>query len=84
MNETPQTAEESLALAQRLDAVCCRFEDALGAGQRPCIEDYLTAIPEADRHALLLELIPLEAYYLRGAGDEPWSILWASPTSRWK
>ena len=43
MNETPQTAEESLALAQRLDAVCCRFEDASAAGQRPCIEDYLAA-----------------------------------------
>src|SRR5260370_12971613 len=71
MSETPQTAEESLALAQRLDAVCCRFEDAWTVGQRPCLEDYLAATREADRPALLQELIPLDVYYRRGAGDEP-------------
>jgi tetratricopeptide (TPR) repeat protein len=71
VSETPPTAEESLARAQRLDAVCCRFEDAWSAGGRPRIEDYLSATPEADRAALLQELIPLEVYYRRGAGDEP-------------
>jgi hypothetical protein len=71
MSETPQTAEESLALAQRLDAVCCRFEDAWAAGQRPRMEDYLAATLEADRPALLQELIPLEVYYRRGEGDKP-------------
>jgi WD40 repeat protein len=71
MSEIPQTAEESLALAQRLDAACCRFEDAWSAGQRPCLEHFLAATLEADRPALLLELISLEVYYRRGAGDEP-------------
>jgi hypothetical protein len=71
MSDIAQTAEESLALAQRLDAACCRFEDAWSAGQRPCLEAYLAATLEADRSALLQELIALEVYYRRGAGDEP-------------
>src|SRR5262249_35205241 len=62
-------------LSRRGDEVCDRFEAAwkaaTRAGARPRIEEYLAEVPEAQRPALLCELIPLEADYRRRAGERP-------------
>jgi serine/threonine protein kinase/formylglycine-generating enzyme required for sulfatase activity len=51
--------------------MCDRFEAAWKAGERPHIEDYLAAVPEPERVALLHDLILLEVDYRRLAGDVP-------------
>jgi len=55
----------------RAEAACDRFEAAWKAGQRPRVEDYLAAVPEPERPALLRELILLEIDYSRLAGEGP-------------
>jgi WD40 repeat protein/predicted Ser/Thr protein kinase len=61
--------------ALRIDAACLRFERAWNnageAGGRPRVEDYLAGVPEADRRALLGELVVLDCTYRRQAGDRP-------------
>src|SRR5437899_2508113 len=55
--------------ARRLDTVCNRFEDDWRAGKRPRIEDYLVDVSEAERSALLRELIALDIAYRRKSGE---------------
>ncbi len=52
-----------LTEAERLDAVCDRFEAACGDGLRPRIGDYLEGIGEPARAALARELIVLDLHY---------------------
>ena len=59
------------ALIHHIDAVCDRFEAALAASGRPRIEDYLGDTGEPGRALLLRELILVEAYYRRQAGETP-------------
>jgi len=47
--------------------VCNQFEDALKAGTRPHIEDYLCDCPADARDALRCEMLQLEAHYCAGA-----------------
>jgi hypothetical protein len=58
-----------------LDKVCDRFEAALkaegGSGPRPRIEDCLADVSEAERAALLPELIAVEVAYRRRWGEDP-------------
>jgi serine/threonine-protein kinase len=56
---------------RRIDAACDRFETAWRAGQAPRIEDYLADAEEADRPALLGELLGLELELRRKRGDWP-------------
>jgi WD40 repeat protein/serine/threonine protein kinase len=56
---------------QHLDQVCDRFEAAWKAGQRPRIEDHLDGAPEPARADLVRELIRVEVYYRRVAGEAP-------------
>jgi hypothetical protein len=69
----PNTGSLPLSAAQRVDAVCDRFEAAWktagAAGPRPRIEDYLGAAPEPEHSALVRELILLEVHYRRRAGE---------------
>jgi WD40 repeat protein/tRNA A-37 threonylcarbamoyl transferase component Bud32 len=60
-----------LSQAQRINAVCGRFERAWRTGPRPNIEDYLSNTPEPERTALLRELIALDMAYRRMAGEQP-------------
>jgi hypothetical protein len=64
-----------LSLARHVDAVCHRFETAWKsaglAGARPAIEAYLGDTPEPARAALLCELILVEVYHRRRAGEDP-------------
>ena len=81
-----------LALAQRVDEVCERFEVAWRSGGRPRIEDYLRGASETERLVLLHELILLDVEYRRRQAeavqpeeylgrfpvlDPQWSVLWA-------
>jgi serine/threonine-protein kinase len=59
----------SLSRARQLDAACVRFEAAWAAHERPDLEAYLSGVPEADRTALLRELLALELVYRRRAGE---------------
>src|SRR5579883_335803 len=56
---------------RRVDAACDRFETAWRAGQGPRIEEFLGAVDEPERPALLRELIALEAELRRGRGERP-------------
>jgi eukaryotic-like serine/threonine-protein kinase len=57
--------------ALRQEAVCHRFESAWRAGRRPTIEDQLAGVPEAERPALLRELILIEVELRQAAGESP-------------
>jgi serine/threonine protein kinase len=68
---SPGPRKLPLEARRRLEAVCARFEAALQAGLRPRPEDYLD-VPAGPEHLFLLrELIPLEVYYRRRAGEAP-------------
>jgi hypothetical protein len=71
MNEA-WSGNESLpiSMAQRVDAVCYRFEKAWNEGRRPRIEDFLGEVVDPERSAFLRELIPLDADYRRRNGEE--------------
>jgi WD40 repeat protein/tRNA A-37 threonylcarbamoyl transferase component Bud32 len=73
MSEQPPAGQSALppTLGVRADVICGRFEAAWIAGQRPRIEDYLGALPEPDRSALLCELIALEVAQRRRGGEHP-------------
>jgi serine/threonine protein kinase/WD40 repeat protein len=60
-----------LSLALRVDEACARFEAAWQDGGRPRIEDFLAATPEAERAALLRELLPVELELRRSVGEQP-------------
>jgi tetratricopeptide (TPR) repeat protein len=66
-------SESSLALtaALRVDDACLRFEAAWNGGERPRIEDYLGAAAGEERASLLRELVPIEAFHRRAAGERP-------------
>ena len=53
----------------RLEEVCCRFEEAWQANQRPQVEDFLGRVEGTERLARLRELLRLEVHYRRQAGD---------------
>jgi eukaryotic-like serine/threonine-protein kinase len=53
-------------LAARLDAACDRFEAQWLAGTKPRVEDFLADVDEADRPALLAELLALDGHYRGG------------------
>ncbi len=57
--------------AGRLDPLCDLFEEEWQAGRTPLLEDYLPAIGEADRPALLDELLALDLDYRRRRDDNP-------------
>ncbi len=67
------TVESSLSLeaAREIDAVCDRFESAWQRGARPRVEDSLGELPHGVEAVLLAELLELELYYRRRAGEAP-------------
>jgi hypothetical protein len=72
MNETSSLLERlSEEAVWRLEEACCRFEEAWQAGQRPSLEDFVAGSEEMERLALLRELLRLEVYYRRRAGEGP-------------
>ncbi len=73
MQPVPEYSLESLSLdaAERIDAVCNRFEQAWQAEKNPRVEDFLDQAHAVAREALLRELLPLDFFYRRRRGDEP-------------
>jgi hypothetical protein len=65
LHEPPETQ------AGLWDRLCDRFEADWKAGRRPAIEEFLAAMPESGRPALLRELIPLELAYRAAVGEQP-------------
>src|SRR5689334_18184962 len=61
----------SLEQARRIDAACRRYEAAWRASSRPRIEDHLDRVPEPERSALLVELLPLELELRQRQGERP-------------
>jgi serine/threonine protein kinase len=59
------------AAARRIDAACDHFEAAWRGGREPRIEDLLAVATEAERPALLRELIRLEAELRKSLGEDP-------------
>jgi hypothetical protein len=57
----PQPDPTTLSAAQRADAACDSFEQAWRAGRKPRVEDYVAAVPEADRAAVRAALAAVEA-----------------------
>src|SRR5271165_7646117 len=60
-----------LTVAERVDAVCDRFEAACGGGLRPRIGDYLEGVEEPARAVLARELIVLDLHYRHGRAEVP-------------
>ena len=60
-----------LTVAERLDAVCDRFEAACGGGLRPRIDDYLEGVEEPARAVLARELIVLDLHYRHCRAEVP-------------
>jgi serine/threonine protein kinase len=73
MNQNGPTNGAALALplARQVDQTCCRFEAACKAGERPRIDDYLADLAEPGRNIVLRELIAVEIFYRRRAGESP-------------
>src|SRR5262245_51861720 len=57
------------AQARHVDEACNRFEDAWRAGARPRIEDHLGGDAAAAPAPLVRELVALDVYYRRRAGE---------------
>lgn len=73
MNRISTSRTPNLHLAERIDRICDRFEaawkSAAAVQAPPRLEDFLTQTPEAERDALLRELIPLDICYRRLHGE---------------
>ena len=62
-----ENPSDSLSLQLRVDEICQRFESAWQSGQRPHIEDYMSATHEPERALLVRELMKLEIEIAAGA-----------------
>jgi WD40 repeat protein len=76
MHESTSNGHDTLPpeVADRLGAVAERFAAAwraAAAGAEPRIENYLDAVPEDERPALLQELVLLDAHYRTRRGERP-------------
>jgi WD40 repeat protein/tRNA A-37 threonylcarbamoyl transferase component Bud32 len=72
MTTTPNNDDShSLSSAQRIDAICDRFELAWIRGERISIDKILEDSPATLRHALARELVAIEMELRRKAGEEP-------------
>jgi hypothetical protein len=59
----------TLSLEQKVDQVCTRFEAAWTSGAPPRIEDYVADLADAEKGAVLPELIALEVFYRQKRGE---------------
>ena len=66
-----QDEDLPLAVRRRIDRECLAFEDAWKSGGSPAIEDFLPAIPEAERAIFFRELLLVDIAYRRQRGEAP-------------
>jgi eukaryotic-like serine/threonine-protein kinase len=67
----PWPAGGPARVTKQVDAVCDRFESAWRSGSAPRVEDYVAEADDADRQALLSELVALERELRRRRGEHP-------------
>jgi WD40 repeat protein/tRNA A-37 threonylcarbamoyl transferase component Bud32 len=67
----PSVADLNPALARQLEDTCSRFEEAWRGGSRPSLADSVAGTGEPLYSALLGELVLLDIYYRRRAGEQP-------------
>jgi serine/threonine-protein kinase len=67
----PEVPDLEPELARRLDEACDRFEAAWRGGARPRLGDYLPPAGDCLYPVLLRELVLLDVYYRRQAGERP-------------
>jgi hypothetical protein len=60
-----------LKALEQIDQLCEQFESRWTAGERPALEDFLSAAPTGGRAPLLRELLPLDVDYRRQQGESP-------------
>jgi hypothetical protein len=58
-------------ISSSVDLLCDAFEQAWRAGAQPRIEEYLTNAADAERAALLHELLGIELELRRERGEQP-------------
>lgn len=58
-------------LRSEIDQQCLAFENAWKTGEPPAIERFLEEVPEAERAALLRELLLIDVACRRQRGEEP-------------
>src|SRR4051812_26100063 len=68
---SPHDAGEELAAQRRRVELYVRFERAWQAGEQPRIEQFGREVPEAERTALVHELVAVEAELRQAAGERP-------------
>ena len=61
----------SASVLEQVDQLCMRFERSWRSGQRPAIEEFLSAGPGEARSALLQELLLLDVDYRKQRGECP-------------
>jgi formylglycine-generating enzyme required for sulfatase activity/predicted Ser/Thr protein kinase len=71
------------ALAQRIDAVCDRFEDSWKSGMRPDLDEYLAEFPESERFPLFRELVKLDLACRADRGEVPCEADYAARFPAW-
>jgi hypothetical protein len=68
MSDAKPSLADTLAVAEEVDSLCDRFEDAWRQGRRPSIREWLHRAGGAAR-AALVELVRLDLEYRRKAGE---------------
>ena len=66
-----QDPTQPLYRRKRVDDLCNQFETKLAAGEAPRIEDFLTQVEAAQREELFYELLAIEIWHRRAAGQQP-------------
>ncbi|WP_237227476.1 serine/threonine-protein kinase [Rubinisphaera sp. JC750] len=78
------TPLSSFEIAERVDALCDRFEQAWDADNRPRMEDFLDGLDEKLQQAALWELIALELDLRRDCGETPGKSEYEQRFPQWK
>jgi WD40 repeat protein/serine/threonine protein kinase len=71
LSSPPPEGALPLAVEQRVDEICNRFEQRWIAGQRPRIEDFMGDAMQPERSALLRGLLEQDLHYRRLNGEHP-------------
>lgn len=71
MKSKPNSSAEALTRQLALNGLCDDFENQWRNGPPPSVVTYFAGVPESERGELLHELIALDVYYRRKAGQNP-------------
>src|SRR5678816_1294853 len=69
MNNANMAQRISLSQAKSVDLLCDEFEADVLAGRQPRIEDFAARVTDAEREAVLRELLGIELHHRRRRGE---------------